>query len=90
MVLSASSANMSGEPSVADAAAVKLEPASGVAGIFDFGPAPSGGLPSTVLDVIDGPRGPEVRILRPGVIDAAQIAQAGFAVTEFPAGGKKE
>ncbi len=82
ILLSASSANLSGEPSVSDAAALCSEMHSGVAGIFEAGPAPAGGLPSTVLDVVDGPQGPLVRILRPGAVNAESIRRAGFKVRE--------
>ncbi len=83
LILSASSANLSGGASVAVPADLAPELAPGVAGIFEHGPAPHGGLPSSVLDVVDGRDGPVVRILRPGAISAEALRSAGFAVEEM-------
>lgn len=82
VVLTASSANLSGEEAVAGLEALNPELAHGVAGIFLHGPEPAGGLPSTVLDVVEGPHGSVVRILRAGAVTAATFVAAGFTVEE--------
>lgn len=80
MVLVASSANLSGDPPVSDMTALPEKLVSSVAGIYQQGPCPSGRSPSTVVDVTLGPGGPEVRILRPGIITAESLQNAGFTV----------
>ena len=81
-ILSASSANLSGEESVVSPEALSPELAAGVAGVFEVGPPPAGGLPSTVLDVVDTPEGPLVRILRRGAVGVEDIRRVGLAVLE--------
>jgi L-threonylcarbamoyladenylate synthase len=69
--LAVTSANISGQPSplTADEAASAL--GEGVALVLDGGPCP-GGVPSTVVDVT----GDQLRIIRPGPLDAATLRRA--------------
>ena len=80
MVLVASSANVSGEAPVADVRALAPEMLAGVTGVYDELPAPQGGAPSTVVDIV--PRGGEevVRIRRAGAISEDTLTKAGFLV----------
>jgi L-threonylcarbamoyladenylate synthase len=67
--LTATSANLSGGPELADPAEVAARFDGKVDLIVDGGPAP-GGRPSTIVDIA----GPTPRILREGAIPAARIA----------------
>ena len=67
--LPTTSANVSGSPELANAAAILERLGDGIDLILDGGAAP-GGVASTVVDV----SGPSVRILRAGAIDAQRIA----------------
>ena len=83
LVLTSSSANISGRPPAMKRDELDPELADGVAGIYDSLPLPSGGLPSTIVDVL--PRGGEegvLRILREGVVSAQALRDAGFVVIE--------
>ncbi len=80
MVLVASSANISGEPSAARREDLSPELLAGTAGIYEEGPPPPGGLSSTVVDVVQSREGSVVRILRQGVITESVLRDAGFAV----------
>ena len=80
MVLVASSANISGRPPVSCSENLDPELLSGVAGIYDDGPAPAGEKPSTVVDVIKQRGGVVVRILREGAISAEDLERAGVSV----------
>ena len=75
--ITASSANVSGGPSVREAS--DLDPAlvRAVSGIVVMAPAPSGGMPSTLVELL-GPR--RLRILRQGAIPAAALQASGFAI----------
>ena len=83
MVLVASSANISGTPSVARTEDLDPELLHAVAGVYVAGPAPAGGMPSTVVDVIEGRSGSVVRILRTGAITAEALENAGFTVQDI-------
>jgi len=67
--LPTTSANVSGSPELANAAAILERLGDGIDLILDGGAAP-GGVASTVVDA----SGPSVRILRAGAIDAQRIA----------------
>ena len=64
------SANRSGRPPLAAAAAVAREFGEGLALILDAGPCP-GGLPSTIVDVTCLPP----RLVRPGAVPLAQLTE---------------
>ena len=81
-VLVASSANMSGVPSVSRLEDIDPELLANTAGIHVFGPEPAGGLPSTVVDVLEGRDNRYVRVLRPGGITIPDMEAAGFAVSD--------
>jgi L-threonylcarbamoyladenylate synthase len=75
--LVATSANISAAPATADPKALDPELLRGTAGIFCGAPAPSGGRPSTVVDV--APDG-TVRVLRTGAVAEDRLREAGFVV----------
>lgn len=83
-VLVASSANLSGSPSVSRSEDLEPELLRNSAGIYVAGPAPAGGLPSTVVDVLEGRDATYVRVLRSGAISSHSLEAAGFAVYEEP------
>lgn len=80
MALVASSANISGMPSVSRIEDLDPELLHGIAGIYDDGPAPAGDKPSTVVDVIETRSGPVARILREGAISAEDVEKIGVPV----------
>jgi L-threonylcarbamoyladenylate synthase len=67
-LLTATSANRSGEPSTADPAVVAASIGGVLDAILDGGMSP-GGMPSTVVDVITG----DARLVRAGAVDWEQI-----------------
>lgn len=81
-VLVASSANLSGKPSVTRPEAIEPELLANTAGLYSVGPAPAGGLPSTVVDVLDGRDASYVRVLRHGAISLQALEAAGFTVSD--------
>ncbi|MDR1945613.1 MAG: threonylcarbamoyl-AMP synthase [Desulfovibrio sp.] len=77
MPLVATSANISSAPATAKPEELDPELLRGTAGIFFGDPAPSGGLPSTVAELVqDG----AVHVLRPGAVSEDHLREAGFAV----------
>ncbi|MBG3878589.1 threonylcarbamoyl-AMP synthase, partial [Desulfovibrio oxamicus] len=88
--LVASSANISGRPAVTRAADLDPELLAEVAGALDLPPAPPGGLPSTLVEVLDGGccgsgggigcGAPRLRVLRAGAVSAQALRDAGFAL----------
>lgn len=83
--LVASSANISGRPAVTRLADLDPELLAEVAGVLDLPPSPPGGLPSTLVEVLDGEPGrqgalPRLRILRAGVVTASELRGAGYEV----------
>ena len=81
MVLTASSANISGVPPVMQVQDLDPELAPGVAGVFDAPPQPAGEDPSTIVDVLPGGEGGIVRILRHGAVSEATLIAAGFSIS---------
>ncbi len=79
-ILVASSANVSGFEPVASMEELSAELLSSTAGIFLSGPAPTGGKPSTVVDVRDEKAGTVVRIMREGAVSEDALRNAGFIV----------
>lgn len=77
--ITSSSANISGNPAVVSARQLDKELIASVRGILDEPPAPSGGLPSTLIQRMEDGK---LRILRGGAILPAEIAEAGFEVEE--------
>lgn len=80
--LVASSANISGRSPVAAPEHLDPELTAGLMGLYAEGPAPSGTLPSTVVEVRDHVRSISIRILRPGAITRADLERAGFTAVE--------
>ncbi|MGJ3522464.1 L-threonylcarbamoyladenylate synthase [Nitratidesulfovibrio sp. D1] len=84
--LVASSANISGRPAVTRVADLDPELTVEVAGVLDLPPAPPGGLPSTLVEVLDGGGGgaaaglPRLRVLRAGAVPVQALRDAGYAV----------
>ena len=81
-VLVASSANLSGSPSVSRIKDIDPDLHTNCAGIYVFGPEPAGDLPSTVVDVVESRDNRYVRILRPGAISVRDMETAGFTVSD--------
>lgn len=75
--LAASSANMSGCPAVTRAASLDPELLAAVDGTLDGDPAPEGGLPSTLAEVLAQGR---VRVLRAGAVSRQALEAAGYRV----------
>lgn len=78
LVLTASSANISGRPPATRPD--ELDPLlfRHVAGVYDEGPYPNGGEPSTIVDILaDGGEG-TLRVLREGGVSAAAMREKGF------------
>jgi L-threonylcarbamoyladenylate synthase len=75
--LVATSANISSMPATADPKELAPELLRETAGIFCGDPPPSGGLPSTIVDLAaDG----TVRVLRTGAVTEARLQETGFVV----------
>ncbi|MDR2605323.1 MAG: threonylcarbamoyl-AMP synthase [Desulfovibrio sp.] len=75
--LVATSANISFMPATADPKELAPELLRGTAGIYCAGPAPSGGPPSTIVDLAaDG----TLHVLRAGAVTEARLKEAGFVV----------
>ena len=83
-VLVASSANLSGAPSVARPQDIDPELLRNSAGIYAVGPEPAGGLPSTVVDVVESREKSYVRVLRHGAVSLHDLETAGFSVSDEP------
>lgn len=80
MVLTASSANVSGLPPVNRPEELDSEIVNRIAGVYDVQPYPLGGEPSTIVDILsDGGEG-TLRVLREGAITADSLQNAGFSV----------
>lgn len=79
-VLTASSANVSGNPPAATPEA--LDPALGnrLVGVFTAPPAPSGGNPSTIVEILASGSEEAIRVLREGAVSADSLRSAGFVV----------
>ena len=83
LVLTSSSANISGSPPVVNPDELDPELAGGVAGLFDMPPRPAGGLPSSIVDVLPGGQGKGVlRLLREGAISAEMLQASGFTLMD--------
>ena len=75
--LSASSANISGSPAITDPALLEPELFSHLSGAVILPPKPGGGLPSTLVRVLDNQ---ELQIIRNGALDAARLTAAGWRI----------
>lgn len=75
--LTASSANLAGEPPVVDSVLLSSEFADACAGVLDLGPAPKGGQPSTLVEMLESG---VLRIVRPGAISAVALSQMGWVL----------
>ncbi|MBO4318801.1 MAG: threonylcarbamoyl-AMP synthase [Mailhella sp.] len=72
-----SSANISGRPARTDWTQIDKELLDSVGAVFNEGPAPSGGLPSTIIE----PSGSAyLHIHRLGAVGAADLVKAGFHI----------
>lgn len=80
LVLTSSSANISGIPPVSRAEELDDALENLVSGVYDEPPLPAGDEPSTIVDVVPGPDGQGVmRVLRQGAITLDMLREAGFA-----------
>lgn len=79
-VVTASSANVSGNPPAATPE--ELDPALGnrLAGVYVSPPLPHGGKPSTIVDILASGSESAVRVLRDGAIRSDYLRSAGFDV----------
>jgi len=79
-VLTASSANVSGNPPTVNPE--ELDPALGsrLAGVFVEPPVPSGGTPSTIVEILASGSEEVVRVLREGAVSVDSLRAAGFNV----------
>jgi Sua5/YciO/YrdC/YwlC family protein len=77
-VLSSSSANVSGNPPAVTPE--EIDPALGnsLAGVYVAPPAPLGGKPSTIVEIISSGTHSALRILREGAVSGEQLRSAGF------------
>lgn len=77
--LTASSANIAGQPPTTRAGGVSAELLRACAGVLDAAPSPKGGQPSTLIEMIE----PGVlRIARPGAISPAALRQLGWDILD--------
>lgn len=75
LVLSASSANISGIPPVTNPEDLEPDLLRRIAGVYVAEPAPRGDEPSTIVDILaDGDKG-TVRVLREGAISVARLSE---------------
>ena len=79
-VITASSANISGNPPTASVE--DIDPALGdeLVGVFNAPPAPRGGKPSTIVDIVPHGAGEAVRVLREGAVSVDSLKSAGLNV----------
>ena len=75
--LTASSANLSGEPPPAEEELLSPHLLNVCAGVLDMPPSPKGGLPSTLIELIAPGT---LRVLRSGAIAAAVLSQSGWKI----------
>ena len=77
--LTASSANIAGQPPTVRAAGISAELLSACAGVLDAAPSPRGGQPSTLIEMVE----PGVlRVVRPGAVSPAVLRQLGWDVLD--------
>ena len=81
--LVSTSANMSGRAAVTVASELDPELTENVAGVVDLEPAPAGGMPSTLIEIV-GPRA--VSIVRNGAVSEIELRTSGLAVVPRTAG----
>lgn len=81
--LVSTSANMSGRSAVTAASELDPELTENVAGVVDLEPAPAGGMPSTLIEIV-GPRA--VSIVRNGAVSEIELRTSGLAVVPRTAG----
>ena len=77
--ITSSSANISGTPAVVSADQLDKELLVSVKGVLDEPPAPAGGLPSTLVELLEDGK---LHILRSGAVTSAELIAAGFEVQE--------
>ena len=76
--LSASSANLSGEPAVKIPEQLSPELLEHLAGVIALPPEPAGGLPSTLVQILDDN---SLKILRLGAIGVEKLTAAGWEIS---------
>lgn len=77
--LTASSANLAGEPAPAAEELLSAQLLDACAGVLDMPPAPKGGLPSTLVELVASNT---LRIVRSGAITTATLSQTGWTIAE--------
>lgn len=80
LIITASSANMSGNPPASVFADIDPALGDGLVGVFDALPTPRGGKPSTIVDIVPHGGQEAVRVLREGAISLESLKSPGFTV----------
>lgn len=79
-VITASSANVSGNPPAATPEGIDPALGDGLAGVYEAFPAPSGDKPSTLVDIVASGSEETVRVLREGALSVEDLRSAGVNV----------
>jgi len=77
-VLSSSSANISGNPPAVTPEDVDPALGDSLVGVYVAQPAPQGGKPSTIVEIISSGSHSALRVLREGAVNREQLCSAGF------------
>lgn len=80
LVLSASSANISGSDPVTRPEELDQDLLKRISGVYDAAPLPAGGLPSTIVDILSDGGDGTVRVLREGAVSVKALSDANFSV----------
>ena len=80
LILSASSANISGQPPATTPDALEPMLLQHVAGVFDLPPLPGGGNPSSIVEILADRGEGTVRVLREGGVSLDALRSKGFTV----------
>lgn len=79
-ILTSSSANISGNPPASRPEDLDPDLATRIAGVFDAAPYPSGGKPSTIVDILVSGAGETARVLRDGAVSVEMLRAKGIEV----------
>lgn len=80
LVLSSSSANVSGNAPATRPEDLDPDLLRRVTGVYDAPPLPAGGAPSTIVDILSDGGGGTVRVLRAGAISVETLRDGGFNI----------
>lgn len=82
--LTASSANIAGQPPTTMASGISEDLLRACAGVLDVAPSPKGGQPSTLIEIVEPG---QLRIVRPGAVSPAVLLQLGWNILDQSAVG---